>query len=101
MDKYHARRLILDVVEALEPAATELADLLNHPLISRSGIAPEAIGTHAAALAERGYLIDHRPGRQPLYRLTAKGRGQMAQEEDLEEFVWGDLASKFATHKQV
>lgn len=96
MDKYRIRRLVLEVAEALEPAPTELADLLNHPIISRSGIAPEAIGTHAAALAERGYLIDHRPGRQPLYRLTPKGRGQLAQEEDLEEFVWGDMASKFA-----
>lgn len=96
-DQYILRRTILTAVRQCEPAAAELDDIEQFPpLEMNAAVTPNQILGTARELAERGYLADLRPGRVPLFRLTAKGRGQLDREEDLDEYVWGQFASKFA-----
>jgi len=96
VDKHHLRRAILTAVKAVEPAAASITDIQTHPLIEMAAITIEQITAEMTGLLEREYLQNLRLGRAPLLRLTAKGRGQIEREEDLDEFIWGEFASKFA-----
>jgi hypothetical protein len=95
MDKYRLRRAILSAIEANEPGLCDLATVATYPLLKMGGITAEKIATECQALAQHGYLADLRPGRDPLLRLTAEGRDQLNQETDLDEYIWGEMASKF------
>jgi len=99
MDKYRTRLAILDAVESLEPGVCTLDEIALHTRIDgqiRCGALDKAgLYKEVMALVERGYLSDGRPGREPLIGLTPKGRGQVHREEDLDEYIWGTMASKF------
>ena len=99
MDKYRLRVSILDAVESLEPGKCTLDEISIHTRIAgqlrSKSLTPEGLAKEVTGLVERGYLTDVRPGREPLVGLTAKGRGQLKQEEDLDEYIWGEQASKF------
>ena len=99
MDKYLLRRQVLDALSDALPAAVETTDVCEWPEImarlEREMIDRPTVIAALDGLAERGYIENLRPGRTPLWRLTAKGRGQTDREDDLEEYVWGSQASKF------
>ncbi len=95
MDKYHVRRQILDALVFFEPAAAPPSDILAYPPIEMSAISADRIMPELTALAERGYIKNLRPGRDPLFRITVVGRGQINREDELQEFIWGEFASKF------
>ena len=99
MDNYLIRRAILDGVESLEPGLCTIDDIAAHPHVDaalRSGsLTREKLFAEVQGLVERGYLSDGRPGREPLIGLTAKGRGQIDREEDLDEYVWNTQATRF------
>jgi len=99
MDKYTVRRMILDVVIDCEPACAELSDILAHPTISRAletgVLTQDQVIEGLKGLTEHGFLKDFRPGRAPLIRITAAGRDQIKRECDLQEYIWGEHASKF------
>jgi len=96
MDKHATRRMIMAAIDALDPAAASLADIAAHPRLRMAGIERGQICAGLAGLGAHGYAADLRPGREPLARLTAAGADQLNQETDLDEYVWGELASKFA-----
>jgi hypothetical protein len=95
MDKHRIRRAILEAVEAQEPGLAKVDDIAAFPLIAMAHVPPEALMDAIGGLVEHGFLDDARPGRAPLLRMTAAGRDQMRQESDLDEYVWGEMASKF------
>jgi DNA-binding PadR family transcriptional regulator len=97
-DQYTLRRMVLGAVRDSEPAAAEFADVERHPALEmRPDVTPNTVLAVLNGLAEQGYLVNLRPGRDPLFRLTAKGRAQIDRETDLDEYVWGQYASKFAS----
>lgn len=96
MDKYRIRRAILSAVEASEPGLSTLDDISTYPILRMSGSGPDAVFAEVRGLVDHGFLADRRPGRDPLLCLTAAGRDQLGQETDLDEFVWGEMASKFS-----
>lgn len=94
---YVLRRVVLQAVRDAEPAAATFQDVERHPALEmRADVTPNTVLAILDGLVERGYLANLRPGRDPLYRLTAKGRGQLDREDDLDEYVWGQYASRFA-----
>jgi len=95
MDKYRLRRLILDAVAAAEPGLATLDDIAAFPLLRMRAVQPERLLPEIDGLTDHGYLADLRPGRDPLLRITAKGRDQANQDSDLDEFIWGEMASRF------
>lgn len=95
MDKYRIRRAILDAVEAQEPGLTTMEELAQYPVIRMLAVDGQEMLREVNGLVEHEYLSNARPGREPLLRLTAKGRDQIRQETDLDEYVWGELASRF------
>ena len=100
MDNRHAiRRAILQTVIDSDPACTEIPDILRSPQIKPridQGLLTDAgVLITVRELCERGYVRDLRPGRSPLFRITPAGRGQINQDDDLTEFIWGQMASKF------
>lgn len=97
MSKYVLRRQILEVVRECEPACVTFGEIAQHPDIAQNAaVDDDRLQAEIMGLVERGYLKNLRPGRRPLYRITPKGRGQLDMEEDLEEYVWGESASRFA-----
>ena len=97
MDKYTLRRTILDAVRDCEPTAARFADLAECPKISMNpAIGPALLAQECTGLVAAGYLADLCPGRAPLYRITLKGRLQADRETDLDEYIWGEYASRFA-----
>jgi len=96
VDKYRLRRAILDAVMVQEPGLATLERIEAYPLLRMGGeITLRQIPDEVKVLVEHGFLLNCRPGREPLLRLTSKGRDQMDQEADLDECIWGDMASKF------
>ena len=99
MDKHVLRRDVIEAIRAAEPAPAETIDVCDYPpigmRIERELLDRAEVIAALDGLAERGYIENLRPGRAPLWRLTAKGRGQIDREEDLDEYVWGAQASKF------
>lgn len=96
-DKYTLRRQILDAVRACEPAGARYGDVAQAPAIEMNpAVTPEQLGEEIKGLVAAGYLADLMPGRMPLLRLSLKGRLQADRETDLDEFVWGEYASRFA-----
>lgn len=94
---YTLRRTVLQAVKAAEPAPAEFNDVADAPaFLCRPDVTPNTLLAILTGLVQRGYLADLRPGRDPLYRLTAKGRGQIDREEALDEYIWGQYASGFA-----
>jgi hypothetical protein len=96
MDKYILRQQLLRIVVQQEPAAADLESVMAAPFVLMSGLTRAEAMTEVEGLIEHGYLRWLTPGRSPLWRITAKGRDQLAQETDLDEFVWGRFAGKFA-----
>ena len=93
MNKYSIRRQILQAVIECEPAPALVADIASFPPLDMNPAADTAsIASEAAALAERGYLQNLRPTREPLYRITASGRGQLSLDDERAEFIWGEFA---------
>ncbi|MBT4815287.1 MAG: hypothetical protein HON70_06290 [Lentisphaerae bacterium] len=95
MDKYHTRQAILKALIDAEPAPLTVSDICSHGLFEMDETPRETVRSELTGLVERGYVRNMRPGRNPLCRITATGRGQIKKEDDLEEFVWGEWASKF------
>lgn len=100
MDKYHIRRAILSALVDSEPAPSTPSDILSYPplrmSIERKATEQDLVMGAVTALVERNYISDLRPGREPLFRITGAGRGQIDREDDLHEFIWGEFASKFS-----
>ena len=96
MDKYHTRRAILGALIHAEPAASAPSDILAYPPLAMSAIELDTAMTELRGLTELNYVHNLRPGREPLFRITAAGRGQIDREDDLHEFIWGEFASKFS-----
>jgi hypothetical protein len=92
MDKYRLRRAILDAAQDTEPAPVSVADLAAWPVLAMAAVEGAAIAESCRGLAEHGYIVNLRPTREPLYRLTAKGRDQIERDAELDEYVWGELA---------
>lgn len=103
-DAHTLRRLLLDVVHDAEPAGATMDDLLAAPEIAarveRRMVAAAEVDEACRGLVLHGYLADLRPGREPLFRLTPAGDAQRRREADLDEYVWGQYASRFAGGKQ-
>jgi DNA-binding transcriptional ArsR family regulator len=95
MDKYILRQQLLRALAEAEPGLLGLDQLAQWPLFQMAGLKAPSLLMELRALADHGYIRDERPGRAPLFRLLAPGRDQLQQEADLDEFVWGDLASRF------
>jgi hypothetical protein len=95
MDKYHIRRMILEELVVMAPVPLTYDDVCGLPQLASHHIKPDAVASELQGLAEKGYVADLRPGRGGLYRSTAAGREQVNREAELDEFVWGDLASRF------
>jgi hypothetical protein len=95
MDKYRIRRAIIEAVQSLEPGLCELEDVAQYPLLRMAAQTPDKLLAEVTGLVQHGYLRDGRPGREPLLGLTAKGRDQLLQDTDLDEYIWGGMASKF------
>ena len=96
MDKYVLRRQILEAIKEAEPAAVEVDDVYESPQMLMAAVPRDTIAEELRGLASHGYLTDLRPGREPLYRLTPAGADQASMESDLDEYLWGQYASKFA-----
>ena len=93
MDKHSLRRQILSAVMESEPAAVTAEDIAGFPPIElATSVTAEILERELRGLAERGYLENLRPTREPLYRMTPAGRGQMTLDDEREEFVWGRYA---------
>lgn len=96
-DKYTFRRTILGVVRDCEPAAAEFSDIRLAPVIAMNAALADAdVAKELVGLVGAGYLRDLRPGRIGLWRITLKGRLQIDRETDLDEYLWGQYASRFA-----
>lgn len=96
-DKYTLRRSILDAVRASEPACAHFDDVVEYPAIAmNAALSRETVFAALNGLVACGYLVDLAPGRAPLYRVTVKGRLQADRETDLDEYIWGEYASRFA-----
>ena len=95
MDKYHLRRAVLEALADFDPAPCTVDEIAQYPPIEMAGTERETLTRELRGLAAHGYIADLRPGRAPLYRLAAKGRDQLNRETDLDEYVWGEFASKF------
>jgi hypothetical protein len=98
MDKYRLRRAIVEAVEAQEPGLASADDVAAYPLLRMGSIDADTLMDAIRGLVEHGYVSDVRPGREPLLRMTGKGRDQIRQDADLDEYIWGEMASQF--HKQ-
>lgn len=96
MDKYRLRRAILDAVQAMEPAPSTVDEVATFPLLQSGAVARDDVQREIAGLINHAYLEDLRPGRTPLLRLTPAGADQINRESDLAEYIWGELASRFA-----
>ena|GEM_PF-1881643 len=100
-DKYVLRRTVLKALAPIDEAPMTVRDLARTPSFAmrmdRGLLTMQQLAELCAGLAENGYIIDMRPGREPLYRITAAGRAQHDRETDLEEYVWGEYASEFAS----
>jgi hypothetical protein len=95
-DKYTLRRTILDAVRASEPACAHFDDVVEFPAIAmNAALSRETVFAELQGLVAGGYLADLMPSRAPLYRLTLKGRLQADRETDLDEYIWGEYASRF------
>ena len=101
MDKHHIRRAILTAVEDSAPGLATPDDIAAYPLLKMAAITQATLMTELMGLVGHGYLLNTRPGREPLLRLTAIGRDQLNQETDLDEYVWDTMASKFNAHSGV
>ena len=95
MDNYHIRQQLLSAALKHEPGLLSLNAATMLPFFRLAATKPETLAAELRGLAAHGYLVDQRPGREPLYLLTAKGRDQINQESDLHEYVWGEFASRF------
>jgi len=95
MDKYIFRRELLQIAKDYEPALLDLESFFSWPRFRQRALAKDEIAAELRGLASAGYLVDKRPGREPLYALTDAGRQQIGMECDLAEYVWGEQASKF------
>ncbi len=94
MDKHKLRQRILSATKYYgTETPVSIADLAAFPQIKPLSIPREEIVEECAGLAMHEYLRNCRPGREPLYLLTAKGLDQINQETTRDEFVWGELAS--------
>ena len=97
-DLYARRRMLLAVLRPVDAPAT-FDEILAHPSIvmrlDQRLLTAEDVLDELQGLAQRGYVTDMRPGRTPLYRLTAKGRGQIDREDDPDEYIWGGLAARY------
>lgn len=100
MDKYNLRRVILKILRPVDVVPMTVSDMMDAPQIAmrieQGLLTQEQLVTELKGLAERGYIKDLKPGRAPLWRITAIGRGQIDREDDLHEYVWGEYASRFA-----
>jgi len=98
MDKHIVRQEILVAVNCAHPGGLEAEPLFNCHAFIRGCVERETILSEARGLVEQGYLDDMRPGRAPLFRITARGKLQLpgCQEADLDEYIYGKYASKFA-----
>jgi hypothetical protein len=96
-DKHTLRRTILDAVRDCEPCAARFNDLVQHPAIEmNAAVTTDRLAQECGGLVDAGYLVDLQPGRAPLYRVTLKGLLQVKRETDLDEYIWGEYASRFA-----
>lgn len=95
MDKYRLRRAILSAVEASEPGLATAEDVAAYPLIRMGAVPLDKIMAEISGLVDHGYIVNAKPGREPLLRLSGTGRDQLNQEADLDEYVWDSMASKF------
>lgn len=95
MDKHIRRRTLLSMARDQRPALLDVDTAVMHPSMTMAAIPRLEIAEALAGLAEHGYLRNMRPGRTPLYRITAAGLDQIHQEADLDEYVWGEHASQF------
>ena len=96
MDKHTLRRHILQIIaDEIDPGCATIDLVARHTDLVIRSLPHQDLVAVLRGLAAHGYLEDLRPGRIPLYKLTAAGRDQIDQETDLDEYVWGEHASKF------
>jgi len=96
MDHYRLRQRILEAAKFYgRKTPSSVNDLMRNPYIQPLSIPRETIIDEADNLVAHEYLKNCRPGREPLYIITAKGIDQIDLETDKDEFVWGEMASKF------
>jgi len=96
MNKYTLRRTLIEAVRQSEPAAATVDDVMTYPMIEMGAVRRDEVTAELAGLVAHDYLRDLCPGRAPLYRVSPQGRDQVDRETDLEEYIWGEFASKFA-----
>ena len=92
MDKHHLRRAVLDALLSAEPAPATVDELCEYPPLAMSATPRETLTGELRGLVDHGYVRDLRPGREPLYRVTAAGRDQARRETALDEYIWGEWA---------
>jgi hypothetical protein len=95
MDKYRIRRAILDELVTMAPVPSSFDALCELPGVVAHQVKAADVIAEIQGLVEHGYVADLLPGRGGLYRSTAAGRSQINRETDLDEYVWGEFASRF------
>jgi len=95
MNKYTLRRRILDIIANYSPAPLNIDSIASEPFICASGATRESVAEELRGLALNGYVENLFPGREPGYVITKAGNNQRKRECDLDEYVWGEQASKF------
>lgn len=96
MNKYTLRRNLLGAVRNCEPAAATVDDVMTYPMMEMGAVRRDEAIAELSGLVAHNYLRDLCPGRAPFYRLSPQGRDQIDRETDLDEYIWGEFASKFA-----
>jgi hypothetical protein len=96
MDRYLYRRVLLEAVREYDPAPVTVEDVAGvgavRTRLDRAHTSEADLAAELANLERHGYLEDLRPGRVPLYRVTAKATDQLDRETRLDEFLWGEVA---------
>ncbi len=95
-DKHILRRKLLQVIRDWRAPVTQADILRDAEIIMRmeSGLLDlQEIADALRGLDSHGYLANLRPGRTPLYVVTAAGTDQLDRETTLSEYVWGEHAS--------
>ena len=93
MDKHIIRQTILRSLQAhVHPGAARVELIATIPDLLIRAVTRADLVDILQGLADHGYLQNLRPGREPLYKLTAAAIDQIDQETDLDQYIWGDAA---------